>query len=161
MSIQKLIMCPRCGGELGGQFKCEKCGAAYEKRLGVYNLLYEDLDEDYIFSTWTIDENEIEETIRQYAEFEKEYRAALTEECRAAEAEQDAHVQAVVEKLEGTVVDIATGRGMFLAKVMEWNPKLHLIGTDIDARVLAVTRRVRHCGENVDFLGCDGSRLDI
>lgn len=161
MRIQEILMCPKCGGGLHKDLKCEKCGSIYESRLGVYNLLYEELNADYEFSFWQIDENEIEETIRQYEALETAYRESLTEECRAAEAKLDAHIQTLVEALRGTVVDIATGRGMFLEKILKWNPGLHLIGTDIDAAVLAVTGQVRKCVEKVDFLGCDSRHIAL
>ena len=161
MDISNLLACPRCGGELGQDCKCLACGSEYERRMGVYSILYEDMGEDYGFSAWSFDESDIQKSADEYRAFREEYQSRLTNGCRKAERMLDEAVQEHVESCRGIALDIATGRGMLLSRVMEWNPELSLIGTDIDARILAVTKLVRNCGENVAFVGCDGRHIAL
>ena len=161
MDISNLLMCPRCGGELDKNCKCLACGSEYERRMGVYSILYEDPGEDYGFSAWSFDENDLIKSAEEYRAFREEYQSRLTDGCKQAERMLDEAVRGFIKDCRGVAVDIATGRGMLLSRVMEWNPALALIATDIDARILAVTQRVRNCGENVAFIGCDGRHIAL
>ena len=161
MDISNLLMCPRCGGELGQNCKCLGCGSEYERRMGVYSILYEDMGEDYGFSAWEFDESDIQKSADEFRAFREKYESCLTSDCKLAEQRLDEAVREHIEDCRGVAVDIATGRGMLLDLVMEWNPELNLIGTDIDARILAVTKLVRNCGENVSFVGCDGRHIAL
>ena len=161
MDISSLLMCPCCGGELDSNCVCLSCKRAYERRMGVYSILYEDMGEDYGFSAWSFDENDLRKSAEEYRAFREEYQSRLTSGCKQAERRLDEAVRGFIEDCRGVAVDIATGRGMLLSRVMEWNPELNLIGTDIDARILAVTKLVRNCGENVAFVGCDGRHIAL
>ncbi len=161
MNIKNLLMCPKCKGELDHNCRCTSCGAAYETKMGIYNVLFEDIGEEYHFSNWEINEDELEKTIKNYDNFQKEYRSHISQECIDAEAKLDEVIRNFIEKCSGTILDIATGRGMLLEKVMKWNPKLKIIGSDIDARILAVTKRIRNCGDNVAFLGTDARHIAL
>ncbi len=161
MEIKNLLMCPKCKGELDNSCQCTSCGAMYETKMGVYNILFEDMGEEYHFSNWKIDEEVFQKNIEKYDAFRKEYQSHLSQECIDAEAKLDEVVKTYIEKCSGTVLDIATGRGMFLEKLMKWNPKLKIIGLDIDARILAITKQIRKCGNNVAFLGTDARHIAL
>lgn len=161
MEIKDLLICPRCKGELDDNCRCTKCGKQYESRFGIYNVLYEDLGEEYKFSDWFFDEKDFQRNVEEYSALRAEYQRCLSRECIDAEKKQDMVIRSLVEKCSGTVLDLATGRGMFLKKIMEWNPALKVIGSDIDCRILAVTKVVRECGANVAFLGTDGRHIAL
>ena len=161
MDISNLLMCPRCGGELDHSCKCLGCGSEYEQKMGVYSILYKDMGEDYGFSAWEFDESDIQKSADEYRAFREKYESCLTSDCKKAEQRLDEAVREHIKGCRGIAADIATGRGMLLNLVMEWNPELNLIGTDIDARILVVTKLVRSCGENVAFVGCDGRHIAL
>lgn len=162
MDIRKIIMCPKCRGNISENMICEGCGKEYEYKCGVLNILYEDLTSDYMYSTWDIDEYDIEKTASEYKEFQKEYASFLNQETLDAQEKQGQFVQAKLKEMKGTLLDIATGRGMFLDEILASNnDKIEIICSDIDAKILAITKKIKNTDDRVSYLGTDGRHIAL
>lgn len=160
--MKELIMCPKCKGNLDEKMDCLGCGAQYEYEHGVYNVMYEKLLEEYEFSTWNFDENDRANTIRQYSEFQAEYESKLNQETVEAWKKNSQFAKEKLLQMEGTVLDIATGRGMFLEDILSCHSgKIHIIGSDIDARILTVTKQIKNTGDNVSYIGMDARHMAL
>lgn len=160
--MKELMMCPKCKGNLNDELVCLKCSAKYEYQYGVYNVLFEKLTDEYQLSGWDINENDIEESNKKYEEFQKEYKSSLNQESQDAWKKQSEFVIEKIKEMKGTVLDIATGRGMFLKDILSChNNYIDIIGSDIDARILAVTRETRHTGDKVAYIGMDARHMAL
>lgn len=160
--IKRILICPKCKGDISLQMKCMNCGASYDYKYGIYNILYEDIGEDYMFSTWNLEKADMKQSVQKYAAFQKEYDSYLNHETIAAKEKQCNFVKRRIKEMQGTVLDIATGRGMFLEEILSCNnDKIQIICSDIDARILAVTKETRHTGNNVSYIGMDGRHMSL
>lgn len=160
--IRKIIICPECKSDLDETLDCMVCGRRYEYKNGVYNVLPRGFLKEYEFSEWKIDESDLEKTAAEYKEFRQEYISRLNQETLEAQKAQSAWVKNEISKMRGTVLDIATGRGRFLDEILSCdNKEIRIICSDIDARILAVTKKIKQTGEDVSYIGMDGRHMAL
>ncbi len=76
--------------------------------------------------------------------FECEYKTCLNAETLEAQRKLDAYVAGLLEQLTGVVCDLATGRGVMLKKLLQVKGMdFKIFCSDVDKRILAITRRHR------------------
>lgn len=133
-TILNVLKCPSCGEGLNEELRCTGCGKKFSTREGVYILIDRKLSK----IEWRWDRRILSKKYR--AEIMEGYIKLLSEKVREAQQEWwDASVPKI-NAVSGVVVDIATGLGIMLEKLLKGSIDF-AIATDIDPNVLLSTKR--------------------
>lgn len=133
-SILGILQCPRCGDRVDEELRCTGCNKKYTSREGVHILI----DKKASRIEWTWDRRILAKKYRD--EIRKGYIKLLSDEIRHAQEEWWNAVIPKIDQISGTVVDMATGLGIMLEKLLS-RPIDMAIATDIDPNVLLSTKR--------------------
>lgn len=166
--VKNIIMCPKCKTDLSDDLNCEKCGAKYTHRHGVYNLISIDLsgEEEYLYRDEIPDDINLIFPKKFELEWEKiteDYYSHYNDETLAAQKKQDEYIAELLRTMSGTVCDLATGGGTMLQKILDFgSDDLSIVCTDINVMELTSTR-IRRNGsrQNINYIAADGRYLPI
>jgi SAM-dependent methyltransferase len=170
MDIKSILMCPECKCGLTEDLKCKNCQLEYSFKYGVYDVVSRNLSSTQEI-LWKITDEEIEKeetpedrsTNASQSDSFKEYYARLSEETKQGIRKMDEFMTQLVNSLSGTVCDLATGRGRNLQKLLSAETKnFYVVCTDIDRRVLAMTRKSKKTDDSkVFYLATDGRYMSV
>lgn len=164
MDFKNTMVCPKCRIRLTDDIECLVCKRKYPFEHMVYDLNGEEDQINEEFSFWNITDDELEAEKIEEQEWERDYIAHKNAETIEAEQKLDAFMQPYFSQMRGLCVDIATGRGQLLRKILSWNRSsfLDVLCTDIDPRILAMTRKKQQTNDaKVAYMGTNASHLSI
>ena len=168
--ILKILRCPVCGGAfemeateteddeiIEGVLECEG-GHEYPVREGVIDF---GSGEQEGMNQWS---EAYEET--DYESLDAEIEAGKTDEERAQDEKLiEAFVRDAAKQQDGFILDIASGRGMLLTRLVPAvGENVHVIATDLSFEVLKYDRLKlkKICPERrVSFIACDATSLPL
>jgi len=130
IKINDILQCPACGGEIDEKLMCLSCLAVYEKRHGIPVMVnplvtkcrsfWDSVD----FATGRVDSRlDI-------------YRRFLNPQTREAQSIWKKATLERIRGMEGLVADVATGLWGLAQEMMEINPGIIPVSSDIDPLVL-------------------------
>ena len=163
-----LLMCPVCRCGLTDELHCPKCGAEYEYKYGVYNIVSPKISSSQKI-LWNIPDEALEnnEDLNQFIitgnEWTEDYEARKNDQTREAEKKLSACMDMLITRFTGTVCDLATGMGGMLQQLLNSpNKNFDIVCTDISNKVLALTRKTKQTDDNrVSYIACDGRCTSI
>ena len=165
MQVTNILQCPKCKMNLSADFRCSHCGIQYKYAHGVYQLMADEISNSQT-SQWKITDEMLENPdaflkwALQENDWEEDYQAKKNEETKEAERKLNEYTDALLRSLSGTVLDLATGMGRMLRKVLAANGTVNVVCTDIDPRILAWTRIMQKTDDaRVAFVAADGRQL--
>lgn len=165
MHINNIIHCPKCKQTLSEDFRCSHCGIQYQFVHGVYQLISNEVTQSQT-SQWKITDEMLENPDAflkrelQEKDWEEDYQAKKNAETKEAEKKLNEYTDTLLQSLSGTVLDLATGMGRMLRKVLDANQSVNVVCTDIDPRILAWTRIVQKTDDKrVAYVAADGREL--
>ena len=134
ISAHKLLCCPLCRSAVTEELKCLSCAEQYSLREGVYVMVNQALSAN----EWKWDERHLSE---EGEESPHPYGSFINQETRDAQRIWHDALTEYTDMFCGYVIDVATGKGGMLAKLLESNAAFFPIATDVDPNVLVWTRR--------------------
>ena len=165
MHINNILQCPKCRQTLSEDFHCSHCGMQYQFVHDVYQLVLNEITNSQT-SQWKITDEMLENPDAflkrelQEKDWEEDYQAKKNSETKEAERMLNEYTDALLQSLSGTVLDLATGMGRMLRKVLAANQAVNVVCTDIDPRILAWTRIVQKTDDKrVAYVAADGREL--
>ena len=165
MHINNILQCPKCRQTLSEDFHCSHCGMQYQFVHGIYQLVSNEITNSQT-SQWKITDEMLENPDAflkrelQEKDWEEDYQAKKNSETKEAERMLNEYTDALLQSLSGTVLDLATGMGRMLRKVLAANQAVNVVCTDIDPRILAWTRIVLKTDDKrVAYVAADGREL--
>lgn len=167
-NTKDLLMCPVCRCGLTDELHCPKCGAEYEYKYGVYNIVSPKISSSQKI-LWNIPDEALEnnEDLNQFIitgnEWTEDYEARKNDQTREAEKKLSACMDMLITRFTGTVCDLATGMGGMLQQLLHSpNKNFDIVCTDISNKVLALTRKTKQTDDNrVSYIACDGRCTSI
>lgn len=170
MNIRDLLICPVCRCCLSDSLECNNCHHLYSYEYGVYDVVSQKLSGDQKI-LWTITDETIEKDTVQSRkpdegvkpDWEKDYYARMSDETKRAQQKQFDFMGRLIPSLSGVVCDLATGRGKNLERLLTARTSdLRIVCTDIDKRILAMTRKNKKTDDSrVFYVATDGRYLSI
>lgn len=169
--ILDVLQCPKCKGKLElegvteqngeeiiqGTLKC-RCNHAYRIYKGVIDFNSVEQDNANSWSEYYKD--------MDYDALDKEIESRKSEEYKK---NQETFLQGILDEVctlkEGFVLDVASGRGMLLGRLIaRINQEVHIISTDLSFEVLMYDR-IKFADINpsvkVTYIACDATNLPI
>lgn len=134
VKIESLLSCPVCGNDLDVDLKCMFCNREFSTREGVFILI----DRETSGMEWRWDRRILSQKYRQ--DVLRGYERLISPEVRKARELWWKRTIPLISALQGTVLDLATGLGMMLEKLLTLTDTT-VIATDIDPNVLLSTKR--------------------
>jgi ubiquinone/menaquinone biosynthesis C-methylase UbiE len=129
--LRDRLACPACGAELDADLACSDCGAIYGVQDDVYDLVYEDDRPLGGFPVDELDDEPGEETVTQ-----EEYDQYVNEETREAREKVGYAIREPLQRIEGAVLDLATGMAGGLFAPQLGRPEVTPIASDESVDVL-------------------------
>lgn len=168
INTKDLLMCPVCRCGLTDDLHCPKCGAKYEYKYGVYNIVSPKISSSQKI-LWNIPDEALEnnEDLNQFIitgnEWTEDYEARKNDQTREAEKKLSACMDMLITRFTGIVCDLATGMGGMLQQLLDSpNKNFDIVCTDISNKVLALTRKTKQTDDNrVSYIACDGRCTSI
>ena len=165
MNIIELLMCPECKSGLSEDLKCSGCHAEYGFKYGVYDVVSRKLSSSQEIR-WKITDDMIESNEKSYMEEPKwvnDYNSRLSDETKQAQQKQGEFMDELINSLSGTICDLATGRGQNLQRLLNSEAKdFNIVCTDIDRRILAMTRKIKKTDDaRVFYIATDGRYMSV
>jgi ubiquinone/menaquinone biosynthesis C-methylase UbiE len=170
MDIKDILMCPECKCVLSNNLQCEKCRNIYQVKYGVYDVVSEKLSSNQTI-LWKITDEEIESEETQenssanapQPDWVKDYYSRMSEETKQGREKQREFMSQLINSFSGVVCDLATGRGGSLQGLLNSESKNFIIVcTDIDKRILAMTRKNKKTDDSrVFYLATDGRYMSV
>ncbi|MCL2321180.1 MAG: methyltransferase domain-containing protein [Oscillospiraceae bacterium] len=166
MNIEHILMCPKCHCGLSKDLECKMCHHVYNHKNGVYDIVSESLSNDQEI-LWHIPDEMIEgiNLSNDSGEFywAKDYNSRKNDETIKAEKQLFDYSVQSIETFSGVVCDMATGRGRMLQMLIDSkNKNFDIVCTDIDRKILMLTRKVKQTDDNrVHYIATDGRYLSI
>lgn len=166
--IKDILMCPECKSGLSDTLKCKKCGSKFYFEQGVFDVVSPKALRNQEWQ-WEITEemlqNEVE-TARKKAEDDadiKAYNAYKNKETLEAQKIHREYMEGLIEGFSGMVCDLSTGMGSNLQKMLNAkNKNFSIVCTDIDKRILMLTRKLKQTDDNrVFYIATDGRAMSI
>jgi ubiquinone/menaquinone biosynthesis C-methylase UbiE len=167
MTIQEVLRCPECGGAVTDALVCVSCGHAYIHKYGVYNMVSENISEGqtilWRFTDEMIESDPAEETEYESQTWAADYNARKNKKTLDAERKHHLAMNQIVRSFSGVICDLATGLGGMLGKLLgAGRDDLTIVCTDIDPRVLAMTRKNRQTDDaRVFYVASDGRQMSV
>jgi len=168
ISIHDMLICPVCRCGLTDELRCPRCGAEYEHKYGVYNIVSQKISSSQKI-LWNIPEEALESTdeddsfIMTGNEWTDDYESKKNEATKEAEKKLYDCMSLLISRFSGTVCDLATGMGGMLSQLLESeNKDFDIVCTDISDKVLALTRKTLATDDDrVAYIACDGRCTSI
>lgn len=165
VNVKDILICPICRCALTDSLKCPKCGAQYEHKHGVYNIVSQKISSSQKI-LWNIPEEALEgdeQFIITGHEWTVDYELRKNDETKAAEEQLHLCMDKEILNFSGTVCDLATGMGGMLSRLLNSpNKDFDIVCTDISDKVLALTRREKQTDDKrVSYIACDGRCTSI
>lgn len=170
MNLEDLLICPVCHCGLSENLECKNCHHIYSYQYGVYDVVSPKLSGDQK-TFWTVTDEDIERDAVPNGksdegaepDWEKDYYARMSDETKQAQKKQSDFMNRLIPSLSGVVCDLATGRGRNLERLLTAGANdLSIVCTDIDRRILAMTRKNKKTDDSrVFYIATDGRYLSI
>ena len=171
MNIKEILMCPECKRSLSDGLECCKCHNIYSYKYGVYDVVSQKLSSNQEI-LWRVTDEEIEKEEIPNADVDnntpqpdwvKDYYSRISDETKQAQKKQADHMNELVNSLSGIVCDLATGMGGNLQRLLDAEAKgFTIVCTDIDRRILAMTRKNKKTDDDrVFYIATDGRYMSI
>lgn len=170
MNIKNILMCPECKKGLSENLKCDICNNEYGLKYGVYDAVSQKLSGNQEI-LWRITDEQIESKESpnnksgkaDTPDWVKDYYSRISDETKQAQQKQNDHMKQLVNTLSGTVCDLATGMGGSLQRLLNAETKdFYIVCTDIDRRVLAMTRKNKKTDDSrVFYIATDGRYMSV
>lgn len=168
INAKELLICPICRIPLTDDLRCPKCGAEFEHKYGVYNIVSERISQSQQI-LWNIPDEALEsgadptKFVITGTEWTEDYEAKKNEETKKAEKKLSDCMDLLISRFSGTVCDLATGMGGMLSQLLDSeNKNFDIVCTDISPKVLALTRKNRLTDDSrVAYIACDGRCTSI
>jgi len=170
MKIKDLLVCPVCHCCLSENFECYNCHQIYSHKYGVYDVVSQKLSGDQQI-LWRITDEDIEKEEIQsngsnnesQPDWVKDYFSRISDETKQAQQKQADYMNQLINSLSGTVCDLATGMGGNLQRLLDSKSKdFNIVCTDIDKRILAMTRKTKKTDDSrVFYIATDGRYMSI
>ena len=162
INIVDILMCPECKSSLTNTLECRKCNSKYTLENGIYNIVSKKLSADQAI-LWKISDEEIYGNCSNTINSSNDYQSRKNAGTLKAEEKHQEYIEKVVPGISGIVCDLATGLGNMLNNLVNYgNKNMEIICTDIDKRVLMLTKKRLNLVENsVSFVATDGRYLSI
>lgn len=132
--VPEILRCPVCAGWFRGNLVCSGCKRRFSANSGIYIMIDEELSE----FQWQWDERIVSQDYRK--EVLDSYERLLSPEVRKAYDQWWNAVYPKLDSLSGVVVDLATGLGTMLEKVLA-RSEAEVYATDIDPNILLSTKK--------------------
>ena len=155
-NVIELFQCPTCGGVIDEELKCAECGKKYSSREGVYILI----DRKSSGIRWKWDRRTLSKNYR--ADTLLSYDKLISSEIRKAREKWWEAAGRFIEEITGVTVDIGTGMGLMLEKLMDGR-STSIIATDIDPSILLSTSRAfgKSRRNDIIYLSTDARKLAL
>lgn len=170
MDIKNMLMCPGCKCGLSENLECKICNNKYNYKYGVYDVVSQELSSDQEI-LWRFTDEEIEKedvpydssVVKEEPEWVKDYFLKISDETKWAQQKQNTFMNELVNTLSGVVCDLATGMGGNLQRLLDIGlNKFQIVCTDIDRRVLAMTRKNKKTDDSkVSYIATDGRYMSV
>ena len=163
MNIFDIIMCPECKVGLEKSLKCESCTSEYGVKYGVYDVISQKLSGGQEI-LWQITDEEIEQEANAAPpDWLEDYQSRISDETKQGRQKQAEFIKGLVNTFSGVVCDLATGRGNNLQQLLDAeNKNFAIVCTDIDRRILAMTRKNKKTDDSrVFYIATDGRHMSI
>lgn len=167
MISSEIFMCPECKSRLSESLVCDVCHHEYGFKYGVYDLVSQKLSSNQVI-LWRVTDEDIEreEAPAQNVEtpgWVKDYSSRISNETKQAQQKQSNYLKELYNSLSGTVCDLATGMGGNLRSLLNIeNKNFNIVCTDIDKRILAMTRKkMKTDDERVSYIATDGRYISV
>lgn len=128
-----MIQCPNCGSNLDEGLVCKAC----EQKFSVIDDVYFLFDSKISEKEWKWDTRILSREFRQ--DLQTAYRNSLSDEVKEAQEVWWQVAEKKLSEISGVVVDVATGLGTMLEKIITLPVKM-IISTDVDPNVLLSTK---------------------
>ncbi len=125
------LACPACGTGLDADLSCPDCGTAYEVQDDIYDLVYDDGQPLGGFPSEEADEETDDETVTQ-----EEYDRYVNQETREAREKVGYAIQDPLQRLDGALLDLATGMAGGLFAPQLGRPDVTPIASDESVELL-------------------------
>ncbi|MBE6599087.1 MAG: methyltransferase domain-containing protein [Ruminococcaceae bacterium] len=163
INANSILICPLCRVPLCDELHCHKCGAEYERKHGVYNIVSDKISQGQQI-LWNIPEEALAEDtdladfVITGNEWTEDYESKKNDETKAAEKKLFACMELLISRFTGTVCDLATGMGTMLSLLLaSENKNFDIVCTDISPNVLAYTRKAMGTDDDrVSYIAMDG-----
>ena len=139
-------------------------------RFGVYDMVSDTLS-GAENNRWRITDEMLESGARDTAGFsnnadepdaDKDYQSRKNKETLMAEEQHRDAMKHLLSDVSGLVCDLATGEGNMLRTLLETNGDTRIVCTDIDWRILALTRkRLQTDDGKVAYVATDGRHMSF
>lgn len=170
MKITDLLICPACHCHLSENLECYSCHHIYSHKYGVYDVVSQKLSGDQQI-LWRITDEDIEKKEIQsnlssdesQSDWEKDYFSRLSDATKQAQQKQAVFIEKLINSLSGVVCDLATGMGRNLQRLLDAKSKdFIIICTDIDRRILAMTRKLKKTDDSrVFYVATDARNMSF
>jgi ubiquinone/menaquinone biosynthesis C-methylase UbiE len=130
--IAKILACPLCKKKITVDLKCDTCQRQYRKQEDVYIMLSEISEGEFKWDERIFQKN--------YDDINQRYMSYLDEENKQAKEKAEQEFEDLLRNLSGTVLDIATGRGILLRYLIALD-NIDLVASDVDPNILLYDRR--------------------
>ena len=156
---------------VNAKVKVFKINHIYSYKYGVYDIVSQTLSSNQEI-LWRITDEEIEKEEIPNAnsnnnapqpDWVKDYFSKISDETKQAQKKQADFMNKLVNSLSGIVCDLATGMGGNLQRLLEAEAKgFQIVCTDIDRRILAMTRKNKKTDDaRVFYIATDGRHMSI
>jgi len=133
--FEKVLVCPVCKIALGGGLRCPSCRARYKFEKGVYLLKAKKLSGgEFKWNKSLFRRNKFRAT-------QVDYFARMNRETRLAQLAQSHALEIELLDLKGLTLDIATGLGGMLRRMLAARTKATIVASDVDQNMMARTAR--------------------
>ncbi len=169
INTKELLICPICRVGLTDDLRCPKCGAEFEYKHGVHNIVSERISQSQIDGIrWNIPDEALEfgadpeKFVITGTEWTEDYEEKKNEETKKAEKKLDHCMDLLISRFSGTVCDLATGMGGLLSQLLSSeNKSFDIVCTDISPKILALTRKNMKTDDRVAYIACDARCTSI
>ncbi|MFA7075581.1 MAG: methyltransferase domain-containing protein [Candidatus Izemoplasmatales bacterium] len=170
MNIKDFLVCPVCHFCLSKNLECYNCHHVYSHKYGVYEVVSQNLSGDQQI-LWRVTDEDIEKEEIQsnnlndesQPDLVKDYFSRISDETKQAQRKQADFMDQLINSLTGVVCDLATGMGGNLQRLLNAEIKdFSIICTDIDKRILAMTRKkLKTDDSRVYYIATDGRYMSF